>query len=208
MRRTFMQAVVVIAMAGCSTREKLPPVAVAGTERPWRKPGDKIDSILPMDELIRRFRSGVPEVQRLEGGETSRDRLAQRFMAALGRADSAAVRDLLLTKAEFAWLVFPDHLYAREPYALDPDIFWLQLTQETRKGSGRMLQRYGGQPLTYLGLEGCRRDTLQIRSGPDTIWSGCKVHYRVRDSVLTRMLFGSMVQRDGRFKLLSYHTEF
>jgi hypothetical protein len=195
----------VLAVAGCGRKEA---PAVLDAERPWRKPGDKIDSILPMDELIRRFRVDVPAVTQFDGGEVSRDKLALRFVDALARSDSATVRDLLISKAEFAWLFFPDHLYAREPYALDPDIFWLQLTEETKKGSGRMLQRYGGQPLKFLGLEGCQRDTLQIRQGPDTVWSGCKVHYTVRDSTLTRMLFGSVVQRNGRFKFLSYHTEF
>jgi hypothetical protein len=199
-----------LVLAGCGRKDEAASVASVAldSERPWRKPGDKIDSILPMDELLRRFRDSLPEVREFTGGERSRDQLARRFLQALGEGDSTTVAGLLLSKAEFAWLVFPDHLYAREPYALDPDIFWLQLTQETRKGSGRMLQRYGGQPLRYLGLEGCQRDTLQIRQGPDTIWSGCRVHYASRDSTLTRMLFGSVVQREGRYKFLSYHTEF
>ena len=206
MRMKLVRMAAVLLMAGCSTKE-IPPAAV-DAERPWRKPGDKIDSILPMEELIRRFQVDAPEVAEFEGGEASREALARRFLLAVSQSDSTTVDRLLLTRSEFAWLFFPDHLYAREPYALDPDIFWLQLTQETRKGRGRLFSRYGGRSLSYLGLAGCQRDTLQVLRGPDTVWTGCRLRYRADDSTLTRTLFGSVIQREGRFKFLSYHTEF
>ena len=182
-------------------------VAVADTAKPWRKPGDKVDSILPMAEYIRRFRSGLVEPAAFEDGAPDRETLARRYLAAVSRRDTAALRGMLVTRAEFAWLVFPDHLYSRPPYELDPDIFWLQLREETGKGATRVLQRYGGVPLTYAGME-CQRDTVQIVSGPDTVWNKCRLSYRTADSTLTRGLFGSIVQRRGRFKFLSYHTEF
>jgi hypothetical protein len=174
---------------------------------PWRKPGDKIDSILPMAEYVRRFRTGLAEPTAFAGGAADRDALARRFLDAVSRRDTAVLRSLLVTRAEFAWLVFPDHLYSHPPYELDPDIFWLQLREETGKGATRVLQRYGGVPLTYLGLQ-CQRDTVQIVSGPDTVWSKCRLRYRAGDSTLTRGLFGSIVQRGSQSKFLSYHSEF
>lgn len=173
------------------------------TARPWRKPGDTIDSILPMPEYLRRFRQGLTEPTRLTGGAASRNELARRFLAAVSARDTAALAALAVSRAEFAWLVFPDHIYAGPPYELDPEIFWMQLTAESAKGAHRTLERYGGARLALLAL-GCRHDTRQLRAGPVRIWSGCELRYRARDSVLTGRLFGSIVERDGRLKLLSF----
>jgi hypothetical protein len=173
------------------------------TSRPWRKPGDKIDSILPMPEYLRRFRQGMVEPARLSGGAESRDELARRFLAALSARDASAFADLAVSRAEFAWLVFPHHLYHNPPYELDPDIFWIQLKAGSAEGLGATLQRYGGARLTLLG-QSCQRDTVQIKSGPVRVWSACELRFRAGDSVLTRRLFGSIVERDGRLKLLSF----
>ena len=185
-----------------------PAVATAGdTARPWRKPGDKIDSILPMAEYLRRFRVGLTEPTGLAGGETSRPGLARRFLAAVAGQDSATLKDLAVTRAEFAWLVFPDHLYADPPYELDPEIFWMQVRAGSAKGITRALQRYQGHSLVFLGVD-CQRDTLQIRRGPARIWGPCRLRYRDGDTVERRRLFGSMVERDGRVKLLSFANDF
>ncbi len=186
-----------------------PPVRTAAvdTAQPWRKPGDKIDSILPMEEYLRRFRTGLAEPAGLTGGDTSPERLARRFLAAVAARDTAAFEDLVVTRAEFAWLVFPHHFYAGPPYDLDPEIFWLQLTAGSSKGLDRTLQRYGGVPLTFLGLT-CRPDTMQIRTGPVTLSGPCNLRFRARDSVEARRLFGSIVVRNGVAKLLSLANDY
>jgi hypothetical protein len=174
---------------------------------PWRKPGDTIDSILPMPEYLRRFREGLTQPAEFEGGAPSRDALARRFLAAVSARDTGAFAALMITRAEFAWLVFPHHLYAAPPYELDPEIFWMQLTAGSAKGLGRTLERLGGKSLAFQALD-CRRDTLQVRGGPVRVWSSCGVRYREGDSLLTRRLFGSIVEREGRFKLLSFANDF
>lgn len=174
---------------------------------PWRKPADKIDSILPMPEYLRRFREGLTQPAEFEGGASSRDALARRFLAAVSARDTAAFAALMVSRAEFAWLVFPHHIYAIPPYELDPEIFWMRLTAGSAKGLGRTLERLGGKPLAFQSLD-CRRDTLQVKSGPIRVWSWCGVRYREGDTLLTRRLFGSIVEREGRFKLLSYANDF
>lgn len=180
---------------------------VVDSSRPWAKPGDKVDSILPMPEMLRRFRVGLTQPTELEGGASSREALAKRFIGAVATRDTSALRSMLLTRAEFAWLMFPDHRYAEPPYELDPGIFWLQLTAENSKGVERVLQRYGGQKLAFEQLT-CGADTLQMRRGPTTLWGPCSVRYRTADSTLTRRLFGSMIERNGRVKLVSYNNDF
>ncbi|HSE53529.1 MAG TPA: hypothetical protein VLB00_15170 [Gemmatimonadales bacterium] len=181
------------------------PAEQAGA--PWRKPGDKIDSILPMPEYLRRFRAGLTEPDGFQGGAGSRDALARQFLAAVSARDTGAFAAMMISRAEFAWLVFPHHIYATPPYELDPAIFWMQLTAGSAKGLGRTLERLGGKPLAYRALD-CRRDTLQIRSGAIRVWSSCGVRYREGDNLLTRRLFGSIIEREGRFKLLSFANDF
>jgi hypothetical protein len=181
-------------------------VVSADTAHPWRKPGDRVDSILPMDEHLRRFRTGLAQPVRFEGGAPGREALARRFLAAVSAQDTASLARLLLSPAEFAWLVFPDHIYSRPPYELDPAIFWLQLRVESEKGLGRTLRRFGGEPLRFMALS-CHPDTVQVRI-PVRLWSACSLRYRAGDSVMIRRLFGSMVERDGQVKLVSFASEF
>ena len=81
------------------------------------------------------------------------------------------------------------------------------MTAENSKGVERVLQRYGGQPLVFERLT-CDADTLQMLRGPTKLWGPCRVRYRTADSTLTRQLFGSMIERNGRVKLVSYNNEF
>jgi len=193
--------------SGEAGRTDAPVAAAADTSHPWRKPGDVVDSILPMAEYLRRFREGLTEPSRFEGGASTRDALAQRFLEALSARDTAALAGLAVTRAEFAWLVFPDHIYAAPPYELDPALFWMRLSSESSKGLGRALARYGGRPLVLLSLA-CQRDTLQLRSGPARMWSGCQLRYRDGAQEETRRFFGSIVERDGRVKLVSFANDF
>lgn len=191
------------ANAGRTEAAATTTAAAADTARPWRKPGDKIDSILPMPEYLERFRQGLVEPSRLTGGAASRDELARRFLAAVSARDTTAFAELAVSRAEFAWLIFPHHAYHNPPYELDPEILWMQLKAGSAKGLSGALERYGGAPLTLLH-QSCSRDTMQIRSGPVRIWSACELRFRAGDSVLTRRLFGSIVERDGRMKLLNF----
>lgn len=173
----------------------------------WRLPGDKVDSILPMPEYLRRFREGLTEPSGFSGGADGREELARRFLAAVSAQDTAALVSLLITRAEFGWLVFPHHTYASPPYELDPAIFWLQLTAANDKGWHRMVERVGGDRISFRSL-GCRRDTLQIRTGPVRVWGSCDLRYHDEDSIRAGRLFGSIVELNGRFKLMSLGNDF
>lgn len=204
-RRTLYLLVMTVA-AACSSKHAAVPLTTADSAT-RRKPGDAIDSILPMAEYLKRFRVGTDSTATLAGGEVTRDALVRRFLAAVSRGDTATLASLLITRAEFAWLLFPDHRYASPPYELDPAIFWGQITAANGKGVSRLVQRHRGATLALDGLQ-CGRDTLQLAHGPATFWGPCSVRYRAGDSTLTRQLFGSIVERDGRMKFLSYANDF
>lgn len=210
--KTRMMLLAPLLLLGCARSD--PPraavvvsAATPDTAHPWRKPGDKVDSILPMREYLRRFRIGLAETAGLTGGESNRVALARKFLAEVGSRDTSGMDGLLISRAEFGWVVFPEHRYFSPPYELDPDILWLQLVAETAKGRERVLQRYGGRELAFRSLT-CQRDTLQVRSETIRIWSPCRVVFRAGDSTETHRLFGSIVERDGRVKLLSIANDF
>jgi hypothetical protein len=177
-------------------------------ERPWRQPGDVIDSIFPMEVMLARFRASVPEVTALQGGASDREGLARRFMNAVAAGDSTTLTGLLVNRAEYAWLVYPEHLYVKPPYELDPAIHWLQVQASSAKGMARVLERYGSRPLAFEALA-CEVDTVQFKGSTGIrAWAPCTVTYRANDSTLTRRLFGTIVERDGVAKFLGYANEF
>jgi hypothetical protein len=196
-------SLVAVCLAACRT----PEAAVFDAERPWRQPGDVIDSILPMEEYERRFRSGLPAVTEFTHGAPDRDALASRFLAAVEARDSVALARLAVSRGEFAWLVFPHHRYRLPPYELDPGIFWMQLTASSSKGLARVLERHGGQRLVFRGIA-CTADTVQFTGGSVRGWSDCTLDYQASDSLLTRRLFGTVVERDGAWKLLGFANDF
>lgn len=177
-------------------------------ERPWRQEGDAIDSIFPMEVMLARFRESVPEVTQLQGGAADREALARTFLSAVAAGDSTTLTGLLVTRSEYAWVVFPEHLYAKPPYELDPAIHWLQVQASSAKGMARVLERYGNRALAFESLA-CDTDTLQF-PGSTSIQAAapCTITYRGNDSTLTRRLFGTIIERDGVAKFLGYANEF
>jgi hypothetical protein len=176
-------------------------------ERPWRQPGDAIDSVFPMEVMLARFRESLPEATQLTGRAGDRETLVRTFIDAVAAGDSTTLTGLLVNRSEYAWLIYPEHLYAKPPYDLDPAIHWLQVQASSSKGLARVLERYGKRPLEFRSLA-CDVDTLQFTAGVTKAWAPCTVTFRGNDSTLTRRLFGTIVERDGVAKFLGYANEF
>jgi hypothetical protein len=191
------------AAAACSggAPEASPRRSAADTTRV--EPAVHVDSALPLDEALRRFRAGMPDIPTaLRGGAESRDALVTRFARALESRDTATIDQLVLTRAEFAYLYYPTARLRQPPYELDPQMMWYQMSTSSGTGIGRALQRYGGRSLGYLGYD-CPHPPK--REGANTLWSGCALRrVRAAGDTLHEVLFGSILERDGRFKFVSY----
>lgn len=161
-----------------------------------------VDSIRPMSRQIALFRDGLPRPDALAGDIGSADTLAARLLTALARTDTAALARLLVSRAEFGWLIFPAHRYAVAPYELDPAIFWLQLQAGSDASAQRLLARLGGHTLRFERLT-CQVDTVQSIDPRLRIWRDCAVAYRDNGLAAQGVLFGSIVAWDDHFKLLS-----
>jgi hypothetical protein len=180
-----------------------------GTDAPVRTvaaPGDVIDSLLPIEEEIRRFRLATPDsITRLDGGARNREALVKAYAAAIEHADSGALNRLLLTQAEYAWLVYPESELTRPPYRQKPALAWFMMQNATGRGIGRVLNRHGGKPLGYAGFA-CESEA--VVQGANRIWRQCRMRFTENGAEVERKLFGGMLERDGTYKFLTYATDY
>jgi hypothetical protein len=165
------------------------------------RPDYIIDSILSPAEELRRFRAGLGDsLSRLEGGESSREALVRAFVRALEANDRSALARLLVTRHEYADLVYATSEYARPPMRTKPDVAWMLLVSENEKALVRLLDRLGGRPLGYAS----HRCAESRREGANRVWTSCTIrHARAPGDTAEVPLFASIFERDGRFKLYS-----
>ena len=172
------------------------PIAAPPAAAAVRAAGDD-----PTAVALRDFRGGLPPVDRLDGPAT-RDALVAAFVGALARRDTAALRALALDRREFAWLYYPSTPQALPPYALDAPTMWMMMQAQGDRGLMRLLRRWGGQPLRLVD-HACA--PAPQRQGPrNRVWLDCRVRLATAagDTIAER-LFGSVLERDGRFRLVS-----
>jgi len=164
-----------------------------------------VDSMVPRDTAIARFQRTVSRVDSLEGGTRSRDELVRRFVAALEQRDTAGLRSLLVSKAEFGWLYYPTHPEGLPPYNLTPQLMWFTLEGNSRRGYGRLLERRSG---ARLGFTGYRCEGEPSRQSGNTVWGPCVVLRRTqRGDTIAERLFGQILARGGRYKFVSYSNK-
>jgi hypothetical protein len=164
-----------------------------------------VDSILPPEEALRRFREGLPVVESLSGGAQSRDALIDAFVRALGAADTAALAALAITRAEFAFLYYPTAAQALPPYDLEPGLMWFMLFERSNQGIRRSLQLHGGSPVRLTGYDCGARSQ---REGENTIHGPCVVRgLDERGDSVAAPLLGRILERGGRYKVLSYAVD-
>ena len=170
-----------------------------------RAPGTVIDSVFPMPEMIRRFRVGLPEPRGLIGGAESRQLLATQFVAALAARDRTALGRLTLSRAEFAYLYYPNSRDAAMANGMPPTLRWDVMTLASEKGVARALDRIGGKPLTLQALD-C--PTPPVTTGTITLHDDCTLRIaRTDGSTFSGRLFGSIVEHAGRFKFAGYNND-
>ena len=190
---------------GRSGPETAEAMAAAPSAQPDAAP-IRVDSILPMDVALERFRADLREPTRLTSGAGTRDALVRDVIVALAASDTAALARLAVDRAEWAWLYFPTSPVAKPPYELPPGLAWMQLREGSRKGALRALRELGGHRLDlrdYTCAEAPRAE------GDNRLWTGCRVTLsRDGAEAVTLSLFGAILERDGHFAILSFTNDF
>lgn len=202
MQRTIIAAAVSLGLlAGCG------PADLEGGGQDGQ-PGEVsatavVDSALPMDVMLERFRADLPEeTTTLEGGHESPEALVREMLDLLARADTAGFERLAINRGEFAWLVYPASPMSKPPYELPPALMWFRAQQENRIGVLRMLRDLGEREYPSFVL---RCPAEPASEGDNRMLGGCTV--RLGDDE-ERRLFGTLVERDGRWKVLSFANDF
>ena len=102
----------------------------------------------------------------------------------------------------------PEYLnvLAKPPYELPPALAWFQLQETNRKGALRALRELGGHELDYRGYTCGPEPSVEA---DNRVWTGCLVTVgRDGDAPIPLKLFGAILERDGRFAVLSYDNDF
>jgi len=157
------------------------------------------------EDALRRFRVGLARVDSLQLAANSRDALVGSFVRAVEGRDSIRLGAMLLSRSEFAYLFYPSSAQGLPPYDLTADLMWSLLSRQTDRGIGYTLQRLGGRPLGFLSYD-C--GPAPLVEGNNRIWGPCLIR-RVRapgDTVRSR-LTGPILERDGRFKFVTYTND-
>lgn len=180
-------------------------LCITGCDRPEARAESArrvVDSLLPREESLRRFRVGLPSVDSLSGGTSSRDELVRTLIRALQASDTTTVVRLAITRSEFGYLYYPSAPQGLPPYDLAPDLMWFTLTERSNQGVRRALRVYAGKPLQFLSYD-CGADAS--REGENTVYGPCTVRWRDQQGqTSTVRLFSQIIERGGRFKFLSY----
>ena len=138
----------------------------------------------------------------LDGTFASPDALAEAVLTALENGDTAALEALPLSELEFRTVVWPELPSSRPQRGLPFDYVWGDLHQKSTNARRRLIDRHGGKHYELLAVE---------FAGDTTEYETYRVH---RETMLTvrnesgeedtLALFGSILERDGAFKLFSY----
>lgn len=180
-------------------------VACRDESRFTRRSAAVVDSVVAPDVALARFRAGLTEPAGLTGGAPTRDSLFALALAALTARDTGAIRDLTLTRAEFAWLYYPTNPQAAPPYDLDPQLMWFLLLGNSENGLREALSTYGGRPLRYRDGR-CEGDSSV--QGANALWGPCWLGFNeVGGNKREDRLLGLVIRRAGRYKIVSWSNK-
>ena len=132
--------------------------------------------------------------------------LAKAFLEALNRKDAEALEQFGLNEEEFRLHVWPELPVSQLKKPLPFEYGWNDLKQKSMNSLRRTYTTFGGRNLTFVRLE---------FEDETTHYSTFKVHRDARVVVFDEEqqkemrldLFGSIMEKDGRFKLFSYVTD-
>jgi len=206
----LVRAIALLFIMACSTQETDPASPLASgrsatAPEPVTPVARVVDSIVPPEVAMARFREGLTPTDTLSGGASSVAELTRRLIQALEDSDTTTMRSLVLDRAEFAYLYYPHTEYVAPPRAQPPALLWLFISQNSEKGAIRLVRRLSGRPLGYRGVK-CPAPPRT--EGPNSLWIGCTVEMGDGGGTAEHRLFGSIIERGGRFKFVSYTNDF
>lgn len=161
-------------------------------------------SPVSLDSALTLFRLGLQPVAELQNADPSLDAIVARLNRAVEQSDTATLRAIVMSRAEFAYLYYPTSVFTRPPMKQEPGLVWFLHLQHSEKGVTRLVNRYGGRSLRWTNS--CAAPKVE---GDNRLWFDCVqrvVENGGRDTTVIR-LFGGVYERNGRFKIFSYSND-
>lgn len=141
----------------------------------------------------------------LAGSEATPEAVARQALEEIAAGDREALLAIALDEAEFREVVYPALPASRPERNTSADFVWRGLNQKSRNSLAFTLDRYTGRPLELVAV-----DFL----GETTDYGSYRVHRKTALTVRTPeggqrvvRLFGSMIERAGRYKIFSFVTD-
>ena len=141
----------------------------------------------------------------LAHSHASPEALARAVLEAMERRDAGALNALALSESEFREHVWPELPAARPERNLPFSYVWGDLHQKSDAGLRQTLARHGGAKYVLAAIR---------FKGETTEYQSYRVHRQsevtLRDAQNREQnarLFGSVIEKDGRYKVFSYVTE-
>jgi hypothetical protein len=163
-----------------------------------------IDSVIPIEEALRQFQADIPEpITNFSHGAPSKDALVRKFIEGIAQRDTASLARLTMSRAEFAYLYYPNHPQSKPPYELPPQLMWFQMTVNSEKGLRRALRDFGGRQLQARYT--CA-DSAKIQN-ENRVWTRCVIELpqsQEAEGAKAIALFSAIIERQGVYKFLSY----
>ncbi|MEP6832428.1 MAG: hypothetical protein ABJB74_03500 [Gemmatimonas sp.] len=165
--------------------------------------GGVVDSILPIPEQLARFRKTITDrPDTLRHASASIKGLVSRWTLAVASSDTAALNAMLLDRAEFAWLYYPDSKMSLPPYESPPQLLWGQMLATSEEGAKKILKLFSTSSFKVVGVN-C--PTPPVTEGANQLHEGCLVNLeKIGGTPAEGSYFGTIIERDGRFKFVSF----
>ena len=138
----------------------------------------------------------------LRNSHESPEALARAVLAAIEKRDAETLRALALNRKEFAEHVWPELPAARPERNLSPSFVWGDLNQKSNIMLRATLNAHGGKRYQLVSVhfqgETTEYESYRVRRESElTVTDANGTERKIR-------VFGSMIERGGRYKVFSY----
>lgn len=138
----------------------------------------------------------------LPNSRESPEALSRAVLAAIEARDADALRSLALTREEFFDRIWPELPAARPERNLSPSFVWGDLNQKSNISLRDTLSAHGGRTYEFVSIrflgETTQYDSYRVqRESELTVKEPSGTERQIR-------LFGSMIEKGGRYKVFSY----
>lgn len=142
----------------------------------------------------------------LSGGASSKSELVEKVLDRFAHRDTVALGRLLVDKDEFLDIIYPElgihYASARDTREETKAFLWEHQYLNARKGLFKALREVGGKEMAFVDM---RFADGEKHFRTYKLHEGTEVDVRTADGQeATLLALGTIIERDGRFKLLSY----